>query len=200
MNKIQQYQNPSTLVINDPFAYSIYKRKEQQAEYEFLKLLHQFWIVNKTIIKEEIFDNIILDDITNKKYKIGIDKKDFYIKEIFTKEEVIKKDIIIIDNITKEEYKMGISNNEFYIKKCYKNNNELSNILLKDDTKKYIYKIEIENGEVCINDDYAYNCSGEIDEWWWYACNYIWENFPPLRGGFADILNKAKIEYTPLFY
>ena len=50
------------------------------------------------------------------------------------------------------------------------------------------------------NDNYMYNCNGDINEWWWYACNYIWENFPPLYWGFADILNKAKIDYTPLFY
>lgn len=42
--------------------------------------------------------------------------------------------------------------------------------------------------------------SGEIDEWWWYACNYIWANFPPVYWGYADILNRAKIEYIPLFY
>lgn len=41
---------------------------------------------------------------------------------------------------------------------------------------------------------------GEIKEWWFYACNYIWANFPPLYYGYADILNKAEIEYNPLFY
>lgn len=41
---------------------------------------------------------------------------------------------------------------------------------------------------------------GTIDEWWWYACNYIWGNFPPLYWGYADILNNANIKYTPLFY
>lgn len=99
LDKIQQYQNPQTLIIKDAFAYSIYKRKEQQAEYGFLKLLHQYWRINT--------------DAT-------------------------------IDGISP--------------------------------------------------------CTGDINEWWWYACNYIWENFPPLYWGFADILNKAKIEYTPLFY
>lgn len=42
--------------------------------------------------------------------------------------------------------------------------------------------------------------NGSIDEWWWYACNYMWENFPPLYWGYADILNTAQIKYTPLFY
>lgn len=41
---------------------------------------------------------------------------------------------------------------------------------------------------------------GTIDEWWWYACNYLWANFPPLYWGYADILNNVEIKYTPLFY
>lgn len=41
---------------------------------------------------------------------------------------------------------------------------------------------------------------GTIDEWWWYACNYLWANFPPLYWGYADILKKVEIKYTPLFY
>lgn len=45
-----------------------------------------------------------------------------------------------------------------------------------------------------------YITKGYIEEWWWYACNYIWANFPPLYWSFADILNNAKIKYVPLFY
>ena len=41
---------------------------------------------------------------------------------------------------------------------------------------------------------------GDINEWWWYACNYIWANFPPLYWGLADILTDAKVDYIPLFY
>lgn len=41
---------------------------------------------------------------------------------------------------------------------------------------------------------------GDIDNWWWYANNYIWENFPPIYWGYADLLNHAEIDYTPLFY
>ena len=41
---------------------------------------------------------------------------------------------------------------------------------------------------------------GDINEWWWYACNYIWANFPPLYWGLVDILTDAKIDYIPLFY
>lgn len=102
LEKLQKYQRPNTLEVLDKFAYTVFKRKEQQAEYGFLKLLHQYWRINKgTVIK---------------------------------------------------------TTNSEYI------------------------------------------CQGDINEWWWYACNYIWENFPPLYWGFADILNKAKIEYIPLFY
>lgn len=41
---------------------------------------------------------------------------------------------------------------------------------------------------------------GDLDDWWWYANNYIWANFPPLYWGYADLLNKIEIDYTPLFY
>ena len=30
---------------------------------------------------------------------------------------------------------------------------------------------------------------GDVDDWWWYASNYIWANFPPLYWGYADLLN-----------
>lgn len=42
--------------------------------------------------------------------------------------------------------------------------------------------------------------TGDISEWWWYANHYIWANFPPLYWAYADILNKAKIKYVPLYY
>lgn len=51
-----------------------------------------------------------------------------------------------------------------------------------------------------IVDNEQVEIKGTIDEWWWYACNYIWANFPPLYWGYADILNNAEIKYTPLFY
>ena len=102
--------------------------------------------------------------------------------------------------MTKENYKLGISNGEVYISKYTGEYNSLP-ILIQDDINKCVYGLEIENGEIYISDNNnTYNCNGDINEWWWYACNYIWENFPPLYWGFADILNKAKIEYTPLFY
>ena len=44
----------------------------------------------------------------------------------------------------------------------------------------------------CINAD--------ISDWWWYACNYLWANFPPLYWAMADMLNRIQIKYTPLYY
>lgn len=41
---------------------------------------------------------------------------------------------------------------------------------------------------------------GDINDWWWYANNYIWGNFPPIYWGYADLLNHAEIKYVPLFY
>lgn len=45
-----------------------------------------------------------------------------------------------------------------------------------------------------------YSFKGEINEWWWYACNYTWGNFPPVYWAYADLINNIKIDYTPLFY
>lgn len=42
--------------------------------------------------------------------------------------------------------------------------------------------------------------NGDISDWWWYACNYLWANFPPLYWATADMLNKLQIKYTPLYY
>ncbi len=44
------------------------------------------------------------------------------------------------------------------------------------------------------------NPDGSIDDWWWFANNYIWANFPPVYWAYADLLNSAQIKYTPLFY
>ena len=33
----------------------------------------------------------------------------------------------------------------------------------------------------------------DAEDWWWYADNYIWSNFPPAYWGYVDILNEAKI-------
>lgn len=42
--------------------------------------------------------------------------------------------------------------------------------------------------------------NGVIGDWWWYACNYLWANFPPLYWTMADMLNNLMIKYVPLFY
>ena len=40
----------------------------------------------------------------------------------------------------------------------------------------------------------------DIDDWWWWANHYIWNNFPPIYWGYADLLNKAEIKYIPQYY
>lgn len=42
--------------------------------------------------------------------------------------------------------------------------------------------------------------NGDISDWWWYACNFFWSNFPPIYWAMADMLNKIQIKYTPLYY
>jgi hypothetical protein len=42
--------------------------------------------------------------------------------------------------------------------------------------------------------------NAHISDWWYYACNYMWANFPPLYWGLADLLNGLQIKYVPLFY
>lgn len=49
------------------------------------------------------------------------------------------------------------------------------------------------------NDSISWN-SEDVDDWWWYANDYIWNNFPPLYWGYADLLNHAQINYVPQFY
>lgn len=58
----------------------------------------------------------------------------------------------------------------------------------------------LQKGLITNWDNKIYTIKGYIEEWWWYACNYIWANFPPLYWGYADILNNARIKYIPLFY
>ena len=68
-------------------------------------------------------------------------------------------------------------------------------------------EVQLEYGFLRLLQDYwsiqeglANDIKGDINEWWWYACNYIWANFPPLYWGLADILTDAKADYIPLFY
>lgn len=56
------------------------------------------------------------------------------------------------------------------------------------------------------NDDYDVSglplqcINGAISDWWWYAQNYLWANFPPIYWAMADMLNNLIIKYVPLFY
>jgi len=40
----------------------------------------------------------------------------------------------------------------------------------------------------------------DVNDWWWWANHYIWANFPPIYWGYADLLSKAEIKYTPQYY
>ena len=42
--------------------------------------------------------------------------------------------------------------------------------------------------------------NGTIDDWWWFANSYSWNNFPPIYWAYADLLNSIEIKYVPLFY
>lgn len=42
--------------------------------------------------------------------------------------------------------------------------------------------------------------TGDISEWWWYACNYVWANFPPPYWSYAGLVNNMKADYTPRYY
>lgn len=54
--------------------------------------------------------------------------------------------------------------------------------------------------EYDINNKPLRTINGNISDWWWYACNYLWANFPPVYWGAADLLNSLEIKYIPLFY
>jgi hypothetical protein len=47
------------------------------------------------------------------------------------------------------------------------------------------------------NGDKVSWAGADVDDWWWYANDYIWNNFPPLYWGYADLLNHAQIKYVP---
>jgi len=51
-----------------------------------------------------------------------------------------------------------------------------------------------------VNSVPIHSITNHISDWWWYSCNYIWGNFPPIYWTTADMLNDIKIEYTPLYY
>ena len=132
---------------------------------------------------------------------MGVSNGTFYTEKISDNTGSNKQDIIIIDDYTKKPYKIGISNGVFYTKQLETTiDSPVSEIFIEDDSAQNVYLAGIENGNFYLFEELLYDTDGDINEWWWYACNYIWENFPPLYWGFADILNKAKIDYTPLFY
>ena len=67
-----------------------------------------------------------------------------------------------------------------------------------------VYQYRKEKAEIgflkTLADYWRVNYGGDIDDWWWDSNNYIWANYPPLYWGYADLLNRASIEYIPQFY
>ena len=134
-------------------------------------------------------DNKDIQDIFNKVYAVaekeflsrtGLDSVNFRINNFSDEHELDSKDISK-DRFAYEYYKT-------------------KEIRLEYEFLKLIHeKWRLQKGLHVINDKEV-EIKGTIDEWWWYACNYIWALFPPLYWGYADILNKATIEYIPLYY
>lgn len=82
------------------------------------------------------------------------------------------------------------SQHHIYLDWVHKMNEDAEYRFLKLLSQYWIVAHTNDNGEV----------TSSIDDWWWYANNYIWSNFPPLYWGFMDLLNQMEIKYTPLFY
>lgn len=65
--------------------------------------------------------------------------------------------------------------------------------LLADYWRMNKYKENSQSGNISWN-------NADVDDWWWFACHYLWANLPPLYWGFADLLNHAQIKYIPQYY
>ncbi len=107
------------------FAYSIYKKRQQNAEYTYLKMLDEIWQMISSYYSWTSLKGVYFDPDTG----------------------------------------LAPQNSDY----------DVMGLPLR-----------------CIN--------GDISDWWWYACNYFWSNFPPLYWALADLLNDIKIKYIPLFY
>lgn len=127
---------------------------------------------------QKVFDNVY--KIAEEDYKKEIGKDNLNFSSWYSKE---------IDNAKKNNDKFAY---EYY--KTLELNAEYNFL------KKLHSYWRIQKGLITDKNGKEYIIKGYIEEWWWYACNYIWAHFPPLYWGYADILNNAKIKYTPLFY
>lgn len=136
--------------------------------------------------------------------------KDYLINTLGYSEEEVKEhnkiDIVNEYEVGEGDYDTGdLMNFRLYYM------DEIEKYRKKGDTFGYEYfmnkEVQLEYGFLqllqdkwSVQESEELGITGNIGEWWWYACNYIWANFPPLYWGLADILNDAKIEYIPLFY
>lgn len=116
--------------------YGYYKKLQQDAEYTFLKCIHDFWSIVSPYFKWTSQRGVFIEPARDK---------------------------------------IELTENEYL--KAYPDENDY------DITGKPLR-----------------NINGDISDWWWYACNYFWANFPPLYWAMADMLNKIQIKYTPLYY
>ena len=105
-------------------------------------------------------------------------------------------------DITKAPYDYRLTLNNYNEKSNY-SCQELAEKLLTN-LGFEIYQYRKEKAEIgflkTLADYWRINYNGDIDEWWWDSNNFIWANYPPLYWGYADLLNRASIEYIPQFY
>lgn len=120
----------------------------------------------------------------------------------YTYEQVISKKYVSIENI---QFRHMFDDLLLELSKKDENNNlidkfgyELVQNRMVDLEYKFLKQLQEEWRYQCLTNPGI--ATGSVQEWWWYACNYIWEHFPPLYWAYADILNNAQIKYTPLFY
>lgn len=114
-------------------------------------------------------------DYSKTPYDLRIFSKNYNPNKTITQEELIKTIGYEINHFKTENAEYG------FLK------------LLADYWRVNKYKINSENDEISWN-------NADVDDWWWYACHYIWANLPPLYWGFADLLNHAQIKYIPQYY
>lgn len=140
-------------------------------------------------------------DFVLKRYKVERDQINNL--SISEKEELIQ---------FRKWYTAGISDDEYYSILSEKELFSTSNLSTVDLAKKIKYESRRSMTEAA---EYKFlrllasywklislatKTNINVSDWWWDANNYIWANFPPLYWGYADLLNKAQIDYIPLFY
>ena len=92
-----------------------------------------------------------------------------------------------------------------FIKMIYENWNLLSPYYTWTVFKGAYYNPQSSNPEPPTETSYGVDglplrsINGQVDDWWWYACNYTWANEPPPFWPVADMINSMSIDFTPLY-